>query len=295
MSNAKPKVLITGANGGLGSSVVHELLKLLPADDIAISVRDPDAAERFIAAGIRARRGDFDDPQSLDVAFEGAERVLIISTRNIDNHARFLQQRTAIDAARRCGARHVYYTSVVQRPGSVFDLAEGHHQTEDYLDESGIAHTIFCNGHYIENLPMFLGMSLSMGILSLPEDGPTAWVSRQDLAEGIARVMRDGTHGGERLTFTGPEALDFTQIADAASEILGIAITRRTIDATAYINSLVSRGLLPSIACSLASGFESRAAGELAAVEPALANVLGRPPRTVRTVLSSLLSLKSAA
>src|SRR5579872_5536887 len=97
MSNDHPKVLVTGANGGLGSAVVTELIKLASADEIAISVRDPDAAENFLAKGVRVRRGDFDDPASLDIAFEGAESILVISTRNLDNRARFIQQKNAID------------------------------------------------------------------------------------------------------------------------------------------------------------------------------------------------------
>jgi len=295
MPRNHPKILVTGANGGLGSTIVIELLKLVPADEIAISVRDPDAAERFIAKGVGVRRGDFNDVASLDIAFEGAERVIIVSTRNLDNHARFIQQKNAINAARRAGAKHIGYTSVIQRPGSVFDLAEGHHLTEDHLRACGVACTIFLNGHYIENLPMFLGAGLATGVLALPQDGPTAWVARRDLAEAIARVMLSGERKGETLAFTGPEALDFSKIAEIASEIVGRGLQRHVVDDEAYINALVSRGLPAAVAASLASGFESRAQGELSKVDPTLERVLKRPLKTVRQLLPTLIPVPANA
>jgi NAD(P)H dehydrogenase (quinone) len=172
----------------------------------------------------------------------------------------------------------------------VFDLAPGHLDTEAYLAESGVAHTILRNGHYIENMPMFLGASVATGELMLPADGLTAWVARADLAEGIARLMLDGGHAGETLLLTGPEALDFRKIAEIASAIVGRRMTRRVIDERAYLDLLVERGVPKPIARSLASGFASRAKGELAQVDPTLKEIVGRPLRTVAEVLPSLLA-----
>src|SRR5262249_34180888 len=142
---------------------------------------------------------------------------------------RFRQQRNAIDAARRCSIKHVFYTSIVQRPGSVFAHGQGHWQTEDYLAQTGMDYTILGNGNYIENLPMFLGDSVVTGDLALPADGPVAWVPRTDLAEGIARLLISGSHEGEILFLTGCEALDFEQIAAIASVAVRRKITRRII------------------------------------------------------------------
>ena len=47
---------------------------------------------------MRVRHGDFDRPETLDNAFESAERLLIISTRAPGNERRFAQARNAIEA-----------------------------------------------------------------------------------------------------------------------------------------------------------------------------------------------------
>jgi NAD(P)H dehydrogenase (quinone) len=283
------EIVVTGATGGLDSDVVTQLRLLAPDSDLGVSVRAPEKAANLAAAGIRVRRGDFGDRGSLDHAFEGAGRVLLISTRTPGNAARFQEQRNAIDAALRCGVDHIFYTSIVQRPGSVFDVAAGHHDTEAYLASSGAAFTILRNGQYIENLPMFLGRSIFSGDLALPPDGPTAWVSRIDLAEGIARLLTQEPPLPQNVVLTGPEALDFTAIAAMASRALGHTIVRRIIPGTEFSASLVERGLPVPRAQSLATGFASRAAGELAEVNPALQRLLGRPLRRVADVLPDLL------
>ena len=284
------EIVVTGATGGLGSDVIAQLQRFAPASKLGVSIRAPEKAAALAAAGIRVRRGDFAESASLDQAFEGAQRVLLISTRTPGNAARLAEQRNAIDAAMRCGVEHIFYTSIVQRPGSVFDVAAGHHDTESYLASSGAAHTVLRNGQYIENLPMFLGRSVFSGDLALPPDGPTAWVSRLDLAEGIARLLlQNEAPLPESVVLTGPEALDFAAIATIASRALGHTIVRRIVSASEFSASLAGRGFRPALAQSLASGFASRAAGEVSAIDPALRRLLGRPLRRVAEVLPDLL------
>jgi len=73
------KILVTGATGKLGSKVVESLLKSIPTSDLAVSVRNPEKAEGLRARGIEVRQGDFDNPETLDNAFTGIDRLLIIS------------------------------------------------------------------------------------------------------------------------------------------------------------------------------------------------------------------------
>lgn len=288
-----PKVIVTAANGRLGSAVVEQLVQVSPASLLAVSVRDPRAVQRWAELGVDIRHGDFDLPETLTPAFEGAERLLIISTSS-PNDVRVRQHRNAIEAARRAGVRRLYYTSIVQREGSPFTPAEGHAQTEADLMQSGLAATILRNGQYMENLSLFLHLGLDGHRIALPADGPTAWVALHDLAEGIACALTrgegDSAEQAQTLTLTGPEALDFSRIAEIASRLLGRPIRRDVIGSDKFLERAVQKGIGPHLARMFESGFQSRAAGELAKVDPALGTILGRPLGTVENELPRLLA-----
>ena len=66
--------LITGATGHLGSLILEHTLTRLPADQIAVSVRDP---EKAAGLGVEVRSGDFDGP--LADTFAGVETLLLVS------------------------------------------------------------------------------------------------------------------------------------------------------------------------------------------------------------------------
>ena len=63
------KYLVTGASGQLGTLVIADLLKKVPAANIVALVRRPESAAAFEAKGIEVRFGDYTDPASLEKAF----------------------------------------------------------------------------------------------------------------------------------------------------------------------------------------------------------------------------------
>lgn len=72
-------IILTGANGTLGRAITERLLERLPAQQLGVSVRDPEQAAALRDRGVRVRRGDFAEPATLADAFEGAAQVLIVS------------------------------------------------------------------------------------------------------------------------------------------------------------------------------------------------------------------------
>ena len=97
-------IVVTGATGQLGQSVIENLLKRVPADQIVASVRDPDKAGYLADKGVKVRRGDFSDPASLKIAFARADQALIVSADKLGEEALRLH-RSAIDAAVDVGVR----------------------------------------------------------------------------------------------------------------------------------------------------------------------------------------------
>jgi uncharacterized protein YbjT (DUF2867 family) len=151
-------IVLTGATGGLGSQVLKSLLTLVPPSTLRISTPDPRKVPAHIhASGAQIVRGDYGDPASLDAAFAGAGCVLLVSYPSIAHDERVRMHTTAIDAAKRAGVRHVFYTSLAFDPAGGAAVMRAHRDSEAYLKASGLTYTIIREGIYSESYPLYFG------------------------------------------------------------------------------------------------------------------------------------------
>jgi NAD(P)H dehydrogenase (quinone) len=279
-------IIITGAAGKLGSSVVEHLLARVPADRIGVSVRDPRKAQGFADRGVRVRQGSFSDPASLAHAFEGATQVLIVSVDKMGEET-VREHRAAIDAAVAAGARRILYTSQMGAdPKSHFQACRDHAATEEALSASGVPFTSLRNGFYASSAMLFLGNALESGEIVLPEDGPTSWTTHDDLAEAAAAILADeGRFDGPTPPLTASHALTFADIANIAAEITGRPFARTTAPDAEFREQLVSHGTPADVADQLLGIFAASRAGEFATVDPTLAELIGREPITMEAML----------
>ena len=224
------KLLVTGASGKLGTLVLNELLasgKVTASDIIAVS-RDPSKLSSFAAKGVEVRAGDFNDVASLATAFNGAEKIAIISTDALDAAGTRLRQHTAaVSAAKAAGVKHVVYTSMPKpEPGSPVVFAPDHYGTEQAIKASGVAYTILRHGWYMENYFMALPQALASGSwYTSAGEGKSANVARQDCAASVAAALIKGGADSATYTLTGPTAYTTEEVAALASKVTGKPIT----------------------------------------------------------------------
>ena len=283
-------IIVTGANGQLGREVVERLLARVPAEQVGVSVRDPEKAQGLKERGVRVRRGDFNDPASLAHAFEGASQVLIVSSSNSRETA-VHQHHTAIDVARKVGTRRILYTSHMgSSPTSPFPPMVDHAATEEALRDSGVAFTALRNGFYATSALMLLGNALQTGELVAPEDGPVAWTAHSDLAEVAAIVLSEEVLDGVTPPLTASETIDLDGIAAIASELAHRPIRRIVVPDAKYRAGLVAHGLPEERADMLLGMFRASRQGEFNRVDPTLARLIGRPPIPLQDVLSAAVS-----
>jgi len=112
MSESSPVIFVTAAGGQLGGVVVKALLESVPAERVIAGVRDASLGASLKRLGVAVRTADYDEPATLDTAFAGVDRVLLISSNALGR--RVQQHRNVVDAAKRAGVKFLAYTSVLQ-------------------------------------------------------------------------------------------------------------------------------------------------------------------------------------
>lgn len=251
-------ILVTGANGNLGSAT---LAALRAQGAIATGgSRNP---------GDGMRRLDFDDRAGLDLA--GVSTLVLVSAGYAEDDEVVERHAAVLDAAARDGVRHVIYTSLTGA-GDHLGFALAHRATERLVRACGLPWTILRNGLYAELVGGLL-MWADDGTESAFGAGAVAAVARADLAEAAATVAADpARHSGRVYELTGTPITT----ADVADRL---EVPHRTIGLGEYRRRLLDDvpGLLPfqppmlvSIATAVRHGF-------LDGVSPDLAELLGRP------------------
>ncbi|MGV9597120.1 NAD(P)H-binding protein [Streptosporangium sandarakinum] len=243
-------IAVSAASGALGRLVIAHLRTR--AEVVAV-VRDPGRAPE----GVPVRRGDYDDPASLREAFDGVDRLLLISSPELDTARRIGQHLAAVAAAKDAGVGAVVFTSFLGADTAATGLTEAYHATERAVLGSGLPYTILRHPFYGDPfVPRVSGgeLTASTGGRGLN----TAF--RSDLAEAAANVLTGEGHLGRAYDLTGP-LWSHPEVAAA----LGVPY-REVPDAgpgaMSWINAQVRAGLLER-------------------QTPDLERVLGRPAETV--------------
>ncbi|RKH05843.1 NAD(P)H-binding protein [Corallococcus carmarthensis] len=282
-------IVVTGATGQLGSLIVEKLITRVPVDRVAVSVRDLRKAQDLAARGVRVREGDFAEPTSLAHAFEGASQVLIVSSNAAATGGDPLAQHgSAIEAARAAGARRIVYTSHMGASRtSAFPPMLDHAETERMLGESGLAWTSLRNGFYASSAMFLLEKGLRTGVFEAPPDGKVSWTTHADLAEAAAVILaNEGRFDGPTPPLTASEALDFGELCELASSILGRPL-RRSLVSEEEMAAKLTASQMPARPLAISLGlYRASHHGEFAAVDPTLRTLLGRAPTSMREVIA---------
>lgn len=82
------KIGVFPASGGLGTSIITHLLKLVPATQLVLVTRFPEKLAELSRAGAIVRRGDYDDPTTLDRVFDEVGVLMLISYASFEVYHR---------------------------------------------------------------------------------------------------------------------------------------------------------------------------------------------------------------
>jgi NAD(P)H dehydrogenase (quinone) len=236
-------LIITGASGQIGRSVIARVSARFPRSEIVLVTRRPD----LLAAthpGFDIRFGDYDNLASLPSAFRGGSTLLLTSTLQVGKRA--AQHEAAIAAARVAGIRRIVYTSADGiHPDCQATIAIDHRITEKLLRESGLDFTIHRHSLITETLLFTAARAYALGgWRNSAHGGRAAFVAREDCAACLAVTLTTSGHSGQTYAITGPTAITLNEVAVIAAEVTGLPLS--IVDATdAEVDADLARAGLP--------------------------------------------------
>jgi NAD(P)H dehydrogenase (quinone) len=292
-------IIVTGASGQFGRAAAKRLLSKVPASQLIFTTRTPQSLAELAAQGASVRKADFDDPASLDDAFRGGERMLLISTARVGT--RVGQHRNAIEAAKRVGVKHIVYTSILgaDRPDNPALVKLDHRATEEILEGSGVAWTFLRDSQYSEAVSMAMApVALQTGRhFGSSGDGKVAYVSREDCVECAVSVLTSAGHEYKAYDLTGPELFTQRSTMELVSELAGKPIEYVAVDDEGMYAVFDALGVprhasddpssapIPWCSSDMVTFSRSIREGFFDVVTDHVQRLTGRPPRTLREVL----------
>lgn len=226
------KIVITGASGNYGRGVTDRLIAQGRAADLILITRKPEKLSDRAAQGCTVRYGDFDKPETLEQAVQGADKMLLISGTRVG--ARVVQHRAAIDAAAAAGVKHVIYTSFIgiDDPANPAEVRHDHIETERLIRASGCGWTMLRDAHYADAMVLMMGPNVIQTgkWFSNAGEGREAMVWRDDCIESAVAVLTGDGHEGQIYNITGPDLQTFAEVAAIMAEVTGRPVEHVSLD-----------------------------------------------------------------
>ncbi len=282
-------IVVTGASGQLGRLVIEALLQTVPVPEVVAAVRNPAKAGDLAARGVQVRQADYSQPATLDAAFKGADKLLLISSSEVGQRA--AQHRAVIEAAQRAGVKLVAYTSILHADSSPLGLAAEHQETEALLRASGLPFVLLRNGWYTENYAGGIPAALAHGaVLGSAGAGRIASAARADYAAAAAAVLTQADQAGRIYELAGDGSYTLAEFAAEIARQSDKAVAYQDLPEADYKAALLSIGLPEGLAGLLADSDAGASRGGLFDDSHQLSQLIGRPTTPLAASVSAALA-----
>jgi len=223
-------ILVVGATGQLGSTVVNDLLQ--QKRSVRILVRPGSDYDQLIRAGARPVFGDIKAPITLIEALRGVETLISTANsaqrggddtvQNVD----LIGNRHLVNSAKTAGVKHFIFVSVAAADDkSRSPYLQAKKKTENHLVQSGMNYTIVAPDPIME---AWFGAAVVPALkadrpVTLMGDGDRrhSFISIMDVAEFITSSVGNPSSRNAYLPIGGPRVISWTDIMGAFESALG--------------------------------------------------------------------------
>jgi uncharacterized protein YbjT (DUF2867 family) len=276
------KILVTGATGTVGSSVVKSLAHI-KADFVA-GVRDHAKAKNKLGATTPLIKFDFADLSTYSASTQDVDRVFLIGPPLDYTLDKLLAP--FIDFLK---SKHIYRVVYLSAFGvdKVSNELTFHKIVEEKLKADGFQLTVLRPTFFAQNFKNYEWDNITKYKITYTPSGSgkTAFVDIDDVGEVAAKALTENGHVGKDYILTGPESLSYYDAAALLSEVRKEPITYPAPTPEQYTETLKQAGAPDFIAPYMITVYSMILNNHVDFVSPVIPQLLGRPATPLKTVL----------
>lgn len=268
-------VLVIGATGTVGEPLVQLLLdSRVP---IRVATRSAQTARETFGDEPAYVDFDLERPETWGETLAGIDRMFLL----LPPGSGVSTVHDFTDAADRSGVEHVVFLSLL---GAEKIPILPHRRIENHLAQTEMTSTFLRASWFMQNLSEIHRPEIvERDEISVPAgDGVLSLVDARDVAAVAATVLTESGHGDRAYDLTGPAALDFSEVAEAFSDVLDRPIRYENPSRLAFGRHMYQRGhslgfvLFMIVEYSVVRrGFSGRTTDDVE-------TIMGRSPRPIR-------------
>lgn len=270
------KILVTGASGNVGSYVVKELLKM--GENVVAAGTNTNKIRELFGNKIEVVALDFTNSQTFYKALNDVDRIFLMRPPHLGKPQNLY---AFIEAAKKHPIKLLSFLSLM---GVERNTIPPHHKIEKYIEAVGIPFAHIRPGFFMQNVSGIHAAEIKEEdkIFVPAGKSKTSFIDAADIGLAIATVINEPEkYMNTTHTITGPEALDYYQVADILSRVTGRKITYDKPGYLKYRNYYIKkRGLDKNYVNVTVALYFMTTLGTAKAVTSEFYNLTGKQPRT---------------
>lgn len=280
------RILITGASGNVGSYVAKYALR----NNQAVTVAGIDTEELTKRYGDQAKIAyfDFTKPETFTETLQEVDRVFIMRPPHLGDPKDLLP---FIEALTKQEMKLVSFLSLI---GVEKNPVPPHHKIEKYIEQAGLPYCHIRPSFFMQNISGIHAFEIKEfdRIVVPVKKALTSFIDAEDIGELIAKVLSEPEkHQNTAYAITGPEAIDYWQVAEILTKHLGRKISYANASPSLAKKYWISiRGLDKEYATVMGMLYMMTRLGTAKKVTDGFEKVMGKQPQTFEQFVAKNLA-----
>jgi len=274
--NQKGKILITGSTGNVGFEVVKSALKL--GLNIAVGIREKKDANKFTGLEVETRIVDFEKPETFPLALDGVSQIFLLRPPALSNVKKYLFPFLAL--AKQNGVQQIVLLSLL---GAEKNPITPHRKIEKEILRLHISYTFLRPSFFMQNLSTTHRAEIKdeQAIYVPAGKGKTSFVDIRDITEVAALSFTCDQYLNKAYSLTGGEALNYYEVANTFSKVLGRKIVYKNPSLVSFYFRLKHQGFPFGQRMIMSVIYSTAKLGLAGRVTTDVYNLLKRKPTTL--------------